>query len=397
VAVSAPGFKRDRMNARILTAHADVAIRRAAGRNQGLDILRAVAVLLVLFRHAYVFYKSEAEAAPFIEFLNRGGWIGVDLFFVLSGFLIAQLLFREHDRFGAISFKNFFIRRGFKIYPPYYAMAVITALILGGWNVLSFEQIFLWSFPWLFYLQDYVQNPLAFIWGHTWSLAVEEQFYVLLPLLLILLAKSNPTRTNPFRLIPAIFVFIALACLVVRISNLAVTPFDGLRHLAPFHIRIDSLFCGVFVSYLHHYHQVKFVTTMKRFGIWLLPLGLLPILPPFFMELATSRILYTFGYSLLYVGNALIMMTVLVVDPIGTGFLQKAAAYIGARSYSIYLWHFPLAWLICQPQVHSPNLSPTAFLVFYLMISIVFGIIASNIIELPMLKLRDRLYLSRSA
>src|ERR1700683_1541313 len=87
-------------------------------RNKRLDVLRCVAVLLVMFRHSDV-----------SDFLRRVGWIGVDLFFVLSGFLISGLLFSEYKKRHAISLKRFFIRRGLKIYPAFYVFLLLTGVM----------------------------------------------------------------------------------------------------------------------------------------------------------------------------------------------------------------------------------------------------------------------------
>ena len=86
-------------------------------RDPGLDLLRCLAVILVMFRHYYV-----------TDWLTRGGWIGVDLFFVLSGFLVAGLLFKEYQRTGRVNGTRFLIRRGFKLYPAFWFV-----LFLNGW------------------------------------------------------------------------------------------------------------------------------------------------------------------------------------------------------------------------------------------------------------------------
>src|SRR6476620_3973805 len=92
-----------------------------------LDFLRGVAVILVLFGHHYL-----------ISYTGTMGWIGVDLFFVLSGFLVSGLLFSEYKKFGDIDPKRFLIRRGFKIYPAFYFSVFISASLLYFWPHLSF-------------------------------------------------------------------------------------------------------------------------------------------------------------------------------------------------------------------------------------------------------------------
>ena len=194
----------------------------SGGRSPQLDLLRGVAVLMVMFCHY-----------PYFHFF-RIGWAGVDLFFVLSGFLISGLLFTDWKRNGHISLKWFFVRRGFKIYPAFYFFLFTTAPVL-----LVTDQPFRRLGAELFFVQDYFPK----IWGHTWSLAVEEQFYILLPLLLLLISRlHNPER--PFAVIPAISFLLCVGCLAMRVARHPVTGLDMLFLRIPLHLRADSLFVG---------------------------------------------------------------------------------------------------------------------------------------------------------
>jgi len=129
----------------------------AKGRLKGLDFLRGLAILLVLLRHQYV-----------SEYFFRIGWTGVDLFFVLSGFLVSGLIFKEYLSSGIFNPVRFLIRRGFKIYPLYYIFIVvynIPKIVFGEFKIIGFLSE-------IFFVQNYV-------WGYgysfpaTWSIAVE--------------------------------------------------------------------------------------------------------------------------------------------------------------------------------------------------------------------------------
>ena len=126
----------------------------------------------------------------------------MDLFFVLSGFLISGLLFSEYKKRKAISFKRFFIRRGLKIYPAFYVFLLVTGVASIRWfhslapPTLFLNEIF------------FVMNYLGGVWTHTWSLGVEEHFYILLPIFLSILIRYSSDRDDPFRILPR-------ACLVV--------------------------------------------------------------------------------------------------------------------------------------------------------------------------------------
>src|SRR6266478_1738772 len=185
----------------IIASHANrgsVATRSLASshRSKELDCLRCLAVLLVLSRHMPVFPDNLTGALRVpAHLLYEAGWAGVDLFFVLSGFLIAGLLFREHQQYRRIDFKQFIVRRGLKIYPAFYCLiaATVGIAVLNRWN-LPWKRIFAEVF--------FVQNYFTGLWSHTWSLAIEEHFYLLLPLLLIGLARLYQHNEDPFRVLP---------------------------------------------------------------------------------------------------------------------------------------------------------------------------------------------------
>jgi peptidoglycan/LPS O-acetylase OafA/YrhL len=215
-------------------------------------------------------------------------------------------------------------------------MVLITGFVVCLLQPPGAGQMFRLSLPWLLYAQNYFQTPLTFIWGHTWSLAVEEQFYILLPLLLILLTKSGGGRDDPFRAIPVIFIAFAVTCLSTRIANATITPFNVLFHLASFHTRIDSLFCGVCIFYFYHYRQALFFDAVKRFRLPAVFLGIALLVPLFLLRINDSPFIYTIGYTLLYVGGGLIIGAT-ISDPPRKVWPIRTLAYIGSHSYSISL------------------------------------------------------------
>src|SRR5271166_499318 len=174
-------------------------------RNKRLDILRCIAVVTVILHHS-----GESN------FFVRAGWIGVDLFFVLSGFLISGLLFSEYKRRRSINFKRFLIRRGLKIYPAFYAFLLLTGII----GELVFH-----SHPTIGqYLHEifFVMNYQRGVWDHTWSLAVEEHFYIFLPIFLFILARVSSNHDDPFRSIPQAAAVIAALCLTFRAISVSI-------------------------------------------------------------------------------------------------------------------------------------------------------------------------------
>ena len=147
-----------------------------------LDGLRAVSILAVVWHHTHDGFSGWP--------ISKRGFLGVDLFFLISGFLIVTLLLREHRRSGTMSLRNFYIRRFLRIFPPYYAMLALVAAIVfikPGGTSLALRRDLPYA---LFYVANLV--PMSSLLAITWSLAVEEQFYLIVPAVLKYAGKAFP-------------------------------------------------------------------------------------------------------------------------------------------------------------------------------------------------------------
>jgi peptidoglycan/LPS O-acetylase OafA/YrhL len=329
-------------------------------RNQSLDILRGIAILLVVGGH----YGYPA-------ILYRIGWSGVDLFFVLSGFLISGLLFKEYSRSGSINLKLFWIRRGYKIYPAFYAFMVfiiVTYAALGRLN----EQIF----SDLFFMQDYIR-PIA---EHCWSLGVEEKFYFLLPVLLVILIHLRRKANDPFKSIPYLFVAIFAGCLALRIAGLLTGQFwFDVRRQA--HLRMDVLFAGVTLGYYKEFHSDWF----KRAGTFPLWIFALALLLPIVLFHIYSPVMVTLGLSATLVGfSALLLWFVNHSCP--NWLPLRWLAWIGQCSYSIYLWNIVVK---SKLGYHEANWG-IASLPLYIAASLGVGWLMVYLVETPFLALREK-------
>ncbi|MEL6535266.1 MAG: acyltransferase, partial [Bacteroidota bacterium] len=203
-------------------------------RLPGLDVLRGVAILMVLIRHSPL---------PDTWWLKQVGWLGVDLFFVLSGYLVSRLLYKEWDQTGTIRPIRFLIRRGFKIYPSYYLFVGATALypfLMYGhgysWKLLVLESAF-------------VQNYVPAIWIHTWSLAVEEHFYFALAGLTFLFIRRK-WLSQP-RIVLAFLAGLWVSIMVLRWWYCQHQP--NTFYFFQTHLRADGLILGVGLAYGAHY------------------------------------------------------------------------------------------------------------------------------------------------
>lgn len=341
--------------------------RPPSSRNLSLDVLRGVAILMVVGHHLGYF-----------PIWTRIGWAGVDLFFVLSGFLISGLLFEEWRRFGRIDFGRFYLRRGFKIYPGFYVLllaTVVANLIVPGLPSypVTLKSVLSEAF--------FVQNYGPAIWGQTWSLAVEEHFYLTLPLLLWLLYRRRDDR-NPFRALPSIFMVLATVELVLRFAitcNVS-DPGSQTSYLVPSHLRFDSLMFGVLLRYYREFQPESF----RQLSRGLAPLAVMAV--ALFLLLLVPRnnpVMHTAGFTAVYFGFGLLLARVVYYTPQRklSALALRPIARIGQWSYSIYLWH----GMVCRLLPHN------TLLMFWvgLTLSVLLGGAMAKLIEYPALALRD--------
>jgi peptidoglycan/LPS O-acetylase OafA/YrhL len=205
--------------------------------------------------------------------IGKVGWVGVDLFFVLSGFLISGLLFKEWDRCGTLNLRRFWLRRGFKIWPAYFA-AFGAAMLLRSAQLWHQQGAGAALDHWRRYWPNVllVQNyfPESRHWYYTWSVAVEEHFYLALPLVLLALAAvarrgRRGAGTSPFPHLPLAGLFVLVACLAMRLAVVARGAEWTDLHFAT-HLRADSLFFGVLLGYAHQYHRDRFVRACRQYS-----------------------------------------------------------------------------------------------------------------------------------
>lgn len=341
-------------------------------RLRALDALRTIAVVLVLGRHMPEPPATLAWRGALVEWM-RFGWIGVDLFFVLSGFLVSGLLFTERKRHGRLRIGRFLVRRGFKIYPPFYLLIAISVAVAQPTAKKLLAE--------LFFFQNYTPG----IWNHTWSLAVEEHFYLLLALVLLLWSRSK--TAHPATLAVAIGLGL-VATLALRLFSLARNP--NAFPMYQTHYRLDALGFGVLLSLAYHFAHDRLATFVHRWRWGLLAAAVCLLTPALWLGYR-DRWMLGFGLTTNYLGFGLVLLLTLLsgwslprfLDAIATGL-----ARVGQSSYSIYLWHVPiLAWLMPR----TAELPHAARLVIYFPFCILIGVVFGRLIEQPFLRLRDRI------
>jgi peptidoglycan/LPS O-acetylase OafA/YrhL len=367
-----------------------------SGRMIQLDFLRGVAIILVMFHHSAIHNVALGVLNPIINPLIVGGWTGVTLFFVLSGFLVGGLLFKEIKRAGKVDVGRFLIRRGFKIWPPYLAFVAyyfIKLLHRGD----GFRNTFLALWPNLLHVQNYFPTPPH----HTWSLAVEEHFYLSFAIFIAILMRAKSGVENRLKMIPWISGALLIICLGLRCANWNV-PFTEYTHMWRTHECIDSLFLGVCLGYIYHFHPATF-ESWSKYRVSLIIFAIAAYCPLGYLQKA-AHYSYTIGMTLLSLGCAGLLVAVVPppsANGAPSGFWNSRAvrllAWIGVYSYSIYLWHYDL---IAQPlfslmmpvwKTGLGNWQGPLYLALFFTGSILAGALLAKVIEFPALRLRDRL------
>jgi peptidoglycan/LPS O-acetylase OafA/YrhL len=363
------------------------------GRIIQLDVLRAVAVLWVIVFHA-------GDPPPNVHGSVVGsvmcrlmscGWIGVDLFFVLSGFLVSGLLFQEYKTYGQVRLGRFLLRRGLKIYPGFYVL--ILGTVLGIWlfgasalqeRKLSLGRVLSECF--------FVQNYFPGLWIHTWSLAIEEHFYLLLGLGTLALIRLRPAR--PFDSIFKYFLVIAVLELTLRVlTSVFLTPFGFYTHCSPTHLRIDALLFGVVISYYSHFRPAA-LEFVRRFRLRILALSATLLSPSLFLR-QDDFWMHTGGITLLYIGfGGVLVVAISLPFNANLSHLAAAPAYVGLHSYSIYLWHLPVQvfGLPLMSRLMGVQFGYFEYLLLFIIMSVATGIVMSRAVEFPILKVRDKLF-----
>ena len=339
-------------------------------------------MLLVFSRHS--------EGAILV---SHFGWVGVDLFFVLSGFLVSGLLFREFQETERVQAGRFLLRRGFKIYPQFYLMTAVTivATLLMGTTLHTKSVIAEVLF---------VQNYIGGLWAHTWSLAVEEHFYLLLVVLVAFLARRTREQ-NPFHVLAKAIPIICVIVLAARVATWLMYPrMSDYTHIFPSHLRMDSLLMGVLLSYYHVFRTADLVEWMRRASGWIAPVSVLCLSPITVLE-QSDPFVYTVGFSLVAVGFALLLLIVLYPakrSPQPT-FLSQALARLGQVSYAFYLWHGPILFVddrvLARVMTKGITISVWTNLVLTLVVTVLVAFCTTWLIEQPFLRLRDRWFPSR--
>ena len=364
-------------------------------RINGLDTLRAAAIILTFMYH-YMVFVSHSDT---FGIGSRIGWVGVDLFFVLSGYLIGNQILSAIKTGRDFSLRIFYIRRFLRTLPNYYivlALYFLFPLVMGGstppplWRFLTFTQN--------------IGLQLGTAFSHAWSLCIEEQFYLILPAVALLVAGCRKSVRLGWALI-ALMILAGMLSRGLLWREYGSDPQGYYTHIyySSF-CRFDELLPGVAIAMLKNFHGNVWEHLQKRSSLVFVG-SVLAVALTFYLFLnfhfydaqGYSFFMTVFGYPMLAMSFA--MLTISALSP--ASFLYKVrvpgASSLALWSYAIYLTHKPL-FTIAKAPLSKLDIGADSItgVVTMICISIAGGWLLYRLVETPFMRLRDRLYKTNS-
>jgi peptidoglycan/LPS O-acetylase OafA/YrhL len=381
------------------TQVASPAVDGGAPRLAGLDGLRGLAMLMVILIHLN---------------LLGVGWVGLSSFFVLSGFLITRILFDDiagTERLGEC-LKRFYIRRTLRVFPIYYLYLLVLVLlglfVEGVRRQTSGELPYAFAYVYNLFIMTEAHDGTHLL-VHLWSLSVEEQFYLVWPLVVYFVGR---------RRLPWVLLAILALTPFLRWATVAYWP----PSIGPVRMQpAEKVYFATYFSTFSHLDGFAFGALLNyvrvRPKVWWLPVSILlsyliavpvqgwgidPVwrhAPPLTLGYPLSMPAghqYVWGYTLVYFNCALLILTICHRNPVQTFFSHPLLDWLGKRSYAIYIIHYPLLSAM-EPLLHALKgwigpgyLATFCFMPFYVPLVLALAHLVHQGFEKPILKLKDR-------
>lgn len=366
---------------------------RARERIFGLDVMRALAILLVVFSHiSWIIPNAQGIV---IDLMGIAGVFGVEIFFCLSGFLIGRIIYKLYLS-KDVNFKSvayFWVRRWFRTLPNYYLALLINIAVtlFIGLNVPAN----IWSY--FVFLQNFSSEmPLFFV--ESWSLSVEEFAYILGPLLLFctLFIKTKIAKQKMF-LYVTLFI---LVCFLITKWFYAIN--DNINNMSHWNTnlkavviyRIDAIYYGVLAAYVSivkpvFWRKSKYYMVLISL-VLLFTLNIIAPLANLFIE--TNPLFWNFWYLPLYSIAIAFSLPFFSQWKKSPKIIGKPIVYISLISYSVYVFHYSIILQIMKfywPTENLPRLDICIYIVTYLSITFLCSYIVYSLFEKPMTALRD--------
>ena len=358
-----------------------------------IDSLRALAVLAVIIYHVDVNYLP-------------GGFLGVDLFFVLSGYLISSLIIKEYRKTGSLNLYNFYIRRARRLLPAVYFMITVGLVVMVLFNEVLLRKShldaifgYIYSSNWwyIFHKLDYfdsfgAQSPFK----HLWSLAIEEQFYMIFPLLFLLINRKKKSKDGTYKLNKN-FLYVVLGLILV--SLIAHILLFDINNISRIYFGTDtrafSLLVGVVGAILYPMEKLHAKVTPQQ-NIMYSVVSLVSIATLITVMIYTSEYntwLYRGGFLLVAILGLIVIISSGKQHTLMSRLLSfKPIVFIGKISYSLYLWHFPILVLTTPvSEIGNPNI---IFVILRVILTFALATASYVFVETPIRKLGFKNYIN---
>jgi peptidoglycan/LPS O-acetylase OafA/YrhL len=353
----------------------------------GLDHLRALAIVMVFFFHYGIVTHGEPEWLPP---LAQFGWTGVDLFFVLSGFLIASSLFEQIQHEKRIALKSFFVKRVFRILPAYWVTVALYFCFTSFHEKEALPP--LWRF--LTFTQNFNLNIKDFgTFSHAWSLCVEEHFYLLFPLVLFVFQKTK--KLNKAYLLIVILIlsglllraYIYFQCYLPKVNEEDSWRYWYAYIYYPTFTRLDGLLVGISIAatvvFLPKYWQ-----KITQLGNVVLLVGMTILGIAFYLcmeqDTASASVL---GYPIIALGYGCLVIAALSPCCFLYRWNSAFTAFIASISYSLYLIHKGVIHVthICLAEY---NFNSNSMLLISILSCLIAALLLNRLIEKPFMRWR---------
>ncbi|WP_267402425.1 MULTISPECIES: acyltransferase [unclassified Chryseobacterium] len=350
----------------------------------GFDIIRSLAILLVMTGHV-LGYIYEGEYSFFISFFS--GLFGVELFFVLSGVLIGKLLIEVFETNNIRqNVKNFIIRRWLRTLPLYFIMLFVYWFGNKYFDSVKNADVALWKY--FLFIQNFFHEQPTFF-GVSWSLSIEEWFYILFPFTLFLIKKIKQNLSTKRIFAVGVFIFLLgfLLMRMIAFSHYNFNFYEGVRKVA--FLRLDAIAVGILMSVPFYFYEKKVLLSrciLLGLGIVLIMINQYIIIRNHYSNLYYFN---TFYYSVLGLGLAFVFPVFKEIKCSNRLFLN-IFTFISKISYSLYLQH----WLVFKLlELNSFSFIPgTVKFILFFLLSFITATISYVCIEKPIMNYRNRVY-----
>ena len=357
----------------------------------GLDIVRAIAILLVLLSHC-VLIIAPNNSGLIATVFRLGGALGVDIFFVLSGFLIGGILIKylDDDSFSFRNLSYFWVRRWFRTLPNYFLILIVN-IVLGYFILKNIPNDI---FNYFLFFQNF-NFPQPDFFTESWSLSIEEFSYILGPLLIYLLLLIKSKKKHVFLISTLTVILIGITSKLIFYFNTTITDYqfwtNNLRKVVIY--RIDCVYYGFLAIYLFKRFNQKIeksATTFFIVGLLFLVIIHLFIYIGGFTVVNSPLFFNVFYLPLISISLGIMLWKMAIINS-ANKMILKPITFISIISYSIYLINYSIILLLLKKFIPAPEtlLLKVIILIVFLSLTFIFSYLLYRFYEKPSMNLRD--------